>query len=98
MRNTGLGMTVAGLGATGIGLIVIFSGQSWHGIDPGEFIFLAGSATTAMGAPVLIMGCIQRAKVMKVIKNLQEKVSLRLGPTRLYFGPAGKGVGLTLKF
>ena len=40
----------------------------------------------------------KRKDAMQALKKIKEKVSVRLGPTRLYFGPVGKGVGLTLKF
>lgn len=97
-RNAGIGITTAGLGLTTIGLFAIGSSQTWDGAIIGGYIFLIGGVTTLIGVPVWITGSVKRKNISKALKELQEKLSVPIGRTRLYLGPAGDGVGLTLKF
>jgi hypothetical protein len=53
---------------------------------------------TLIGTNIKFCNGGKRKGAMQFIRELKKKASVRIGTTRLYFGPAGQGAGLTLKF
>lgn len=87
--KVGMGITLAGVAFTGIGLVIVFSSQSWDGMYAGAAMFLIGGIMAVTGTPIWIAGGVRRHN---------NKIAMRKAKTELSFGSTKNGIGLTLSF
>jgi hypothetical protein len=91
MRNTGIGLTIGGLGLAGVGMMTAMASNTWEGIGIGGFIFIAGGAVMIIGLPPWIAGSIKVRKNREAIDNIERRLSFSLGPNSY-------GIGLRVRF
>jgi hypothetical protein len=90
-RNTGMGLTLAGLGMTGLGMVIALSSNSWNGIGVGVFVFGIGGLTTLIGIPPWVTGSVKVRKNRNAIENIKTRLSFSLGPN-------SRGIAFQLRF
>lgn len=85
-KKTGITMIIAGLGTAGIGLLIAAS-SDWDssGFASGGILFLAGSASTILGVPIIVSSAATARKAARL--------SVQADSSRLIYSD-GSSVGI----